>query len=514
MYRTPTKVEKGPASTDAQKSSRRVSSAKKKSLIVKKVTKSATSRSNIVKSDDKREKPEQVKKDKKKDNEKLSPTTSKEEQSEGDDKNRKEGNEKSEPSKDESKQADKKKEVKTKQIQEDPEVIKKMFGDDTKIVRHLVSKEDNDKASREEMEKTNKIMKPESSKFKRDKMDYLFNEKPQNRKEAAFKIKIEQPSSASSTTNQIPVSRTGKPQKRETKNNAETSTTSRPEKKKTAASAPPSLVPKDVSSKKIAARSKVNDKHSNGAAEKKIIDQSLVEVQAKQQPVKRKLTKPVAKKETSTIPAAPEESIKEVVVQRKWGSSSSPATTTVVPFLSLSSSSSSSDTSKRVSPRNATAAVKKETKPVNPYPAQKKEKSICKIKEDGSTIATSSRRKTPEDGQNPKKKRTVTPLIKRKRTSTPDADLRVAVTVDSIASTTADSKKVKVELPDLSLFTPEYLSQLVELHQKIGSLSDKLQRIMDVVKSSGIYEFSETTFDFDLCALDSETIRQIQQCLT
>ncbi len=109
-------------------------------------------------------------------------------------------------------------------------------------------------------------------------------------------------------------------------------------------------------------------------------------------------------------------------------------------------------------------------------------------------------------------KRTITPPIKRKRSSSPDPDS--VVTADT-GGGDSDIKKVKVELPELSLFTPEYLSQLVELQQKIGSLNDKeIQRIVDVVKSSGAYQISNTTFDFDLCALDSGTIRRIQQCLT
>ena len=74
-------------------------------------------------------------------------------------------------------------------------------------------------------------------------------------------------------------------------------------------------------------------------------------------------------------------------------------------------------------------------------------------------------------------------------------------------------KKVKVEE---SPFSNEYLSQLVDLQQKIANLNDKkeLQRIVDVVESSGSYQMSSTTFDFDLCTLDVQTIRRIQHCLS
>lgn len=119
-----------------------------------------------------------------------------------------------------------------------------------------------------------------------------------------------------------------------------------------------------------------------------------------------------------------------------------------------------------------------------------------------------------------REKRTLTPLMKRKQSSSPDPDvvqppatLSNQPAVDNLGG--SDSKKAKVELPDLALFTPEYLSQLVDLQKKIGSLNDKdIQRIVDVVKSTGAYQVSSTSFDFDLCDLDSVTIRRIQQCLT
>ena len=80
-------------------------------------------------------------------------------------------------------------------------------------------------------------------------------------------------------------------------------------------------------------------------------------------------------------------------------------------------------------------------------------------------------------------------------------------------------KKPKIEpaaAAATDLFTPDYLSQLVELQQKIANLNDKkeIQRIVNVVESSGSYQISSSTFDFDLCSLDSGTIRRIQQCLS
>jgi hypothetical protein len=122
-----------------------------------------------------------------------------------------------------------------------------------------------------------------------------------------------------------------------------------------------------------------------------------------------------------------------------------------------------------------------------------------------------------EDRKDKKDKRTPTPSqLKRKRSSSPDNTDSSPAPNSASAEIASDSKKIKVELTDLSLFTPEYLSQLVELQHKIANLNDikELQRIVDVVESSGSYELSSKMFAFDLCTLDSTTIRRIQQCLT
>ncbi len=62
---------------------------------------------------------------------------------------------------------------------------------------------------------------------------------------------------------------------------------------------------------------------------------------------------------------------------------------------------------------------------------------------------------------------------------------------------------------------------LKDLHARISSLihddPNKLQQIVDIVESSGKDYFSmETglTFDFDLCKLNSSTIRKLSQVLS
>ena len=48
--------------------------------------------------------------------------------------------------------------------------------------------------------------------------------------------------------------------------------------------------------------------------------------------------------------------------------------------------------------------------------------------------------------------------------------------------------------------------------QKLDDI-DSLQGIVDIVESSGSFEVSETTFDFDLCGLQVETLDAIRTFL-
>ena len=58
-------------------------------------------------------------------------------------------------------------------------------------------------------------------------------------------------------------------------------------------------------------------------------------------------------------------------------------------------------------------------------------------------------------------------------------------------------------------------STLVEMYKQIQKLDDidSLQGIVDIVESSGSFEVSETTFDFDLCGLQVETLDAIRTFL-
>ena len=62
---------------------------------------------------------------------------------------------------------------------------------------------------------------------------------------------------------------------------------------------------------------------------------------------------------------------------------------------------------------------------------------------------------------------------------------------------------------------PPSKTTLVEMYKQIKELEDidSLQGIVDIVESSGSFVVSETTFDFDLCGLQVETLEAIQHFL-
>ena len=61
----------------------------------------------------------------------------------------------------------------------------------------------------------------------------------------------------------------------------------------------------------------------------------------------------------------------------------------------------------------------------------------------------------------------------------------------------------------------KYSQELLEIYNKLNSIedSDVLQKIVDIVEDTGTFEITPSTFDFDLCRLDSNTINTIKTCL-
>uniref|UniRef100_UPI00358E5677 protein AF-9-like isoform X6 n=1 Tax=Myxine glutinosa TaxID=7769 RepID=UPI00358E5677 len=60
-----------------------------------------------------------------------------------------------------------------------------------------------------------------------------------------------------------------------------------------------------------------------------------------------------------------------------------------------------------------------------------------------------------------------------------------------------------------------YLDELVELHRRLMSLRERhiLQQIVNLIKETGHFQITTTTFDFDLCMLDKTTVRKLQSYL-
>ncbi|XP_053208615.1 myb-like protein X isoform X3 [Panonychus citri] len=66
-----------------------------------------------------------------------------------------------------------------------------------------------------------------------------------------------------------------------------------------------------------------------------------------------------------------------------------------------------------------------------------------------------------------------------------------------------------------SSYDYDYISQLKILHRKINDLRDRdvLQRIVDIIEETGLFNMTNAAFDFDLMQLDRNTVRKIRQCL-
>lgn len=77
-----------------------------------------------------------------------------------------------------------------------------------------------------------------------------------------------------------------------------------------------------------------------------------------------------------------------------------------------------------------------------------------------------------------------------------------------------DVKPVKEEMG--SRLSPEYLQELVELQHKIMTSSDrqKLQKVVDIIAEHSSFQLTQAHFNFDLCALDAQVVRQLQGCFS
>lgn len=80
---------------------------------------------------------------------------------------------------------------------------------------------------------------------------------------------------------------------------------------------------------------------------------------------------------------------------------------------------------------------------------------------------------------------------------------------------TKQSPKVKAKDNKQGSNGQQSPSELVQLYKRLVALKDSsvLQRIADILEATGRFELTETTLDFDLCALDKATIKKIENSI-
>ena len=61
----------------------------------------------------------------------------------------------------------------------------------------------------------------------------------------------------------------------------------------------------------------------------------------------------------------------------------------------------------------------------------------------------------------------------------------------------------------------EQLSMLLELQRQLMMMTDRnqLQRVVGVIEETGMFKMGDTSFDFDLCILDSNTVHRLKSCI-
>lgn len=83
------------------------------------------------------------------------------------------------------------------------------------------------------------------------------------------------------------------------------------------------------------------------------------------------------------------------------------------------------------------------------------------------------------------------------------------------SSTSLDNIKVSVSpIPDIidKDLSIDYMSDLKDLQHKIMTLQSntELQQVVEIIAATGRFEVTSKTFDFDLCALDKDTVHKLQ----
>ncbi|XP_071795335.1 uncharacterized protein [Asterias amurensis] len=95
------------------------------------------------------------------------------------------------------------------------------------------------------------------------------------------------------------------------------------------------------------------------------------------------------------------------------------------------------------------------------------------------------------------------------------ADAKLSKQSDGRQKTIDSKPKITKTKQGDSKFPKSYLSDLISLHQKLSSLQnrDQLQRVVDLIEETGLFQVTDATFDFDLCSLDQTTLTKLQDCV-
>lgn len=100
-----------------------------------------------------------------------------------------------------------------------------------------------------------------------------------------------------------------------------------------------------------------------------------------------------------------------------------------------------------------------------------------------------------------------------------DMNNRKRKELSRLSKSTSSSKVEHVQdTQDLSTKSNEdaqYIKELIVLKKKISELrdSDLLQKIVDIIEETGMFNLTSTSIDFDLMKLDKYTIKRIKTCL-
>lgn len=137
---------------------------------------------------------------------------------------------------------------------------------------------------------------------------------------------------------------------------------------------------------------------------------------------------------------------------------------------------------------------------------EQSKKSKDKTKSDGSLEKKRKRKHESSVKEEPQVKMNEEPSPKITRDEpdyTPkqsESNINKKETISSSAAATADVNQ-------------DYMSILKELQHKIMTLqdNDELQRVVQLIAETGQFEITAQTFDFDLCALDRDTVRRLQE---